>query len=132
MVNNKITKSSQLEKLLLLELTNKQFGKFPNLEYYETYQTLSKEEKDKIDYKISNEIHLIWSYINGKMLLINKKNVNSIFEYNDLIQPVSPIILKVAEEFDIKLKNELTLEFRNAIIMVFGQDFLDRFLYKIQ
>ncbi len=105
MVNNKITKSSQLEKLVLLELTNKKFGKFPNLEYYETYQTLSKEEKDKIDYKISNEIHLIWSYINGKMLLINKKNVNSIFEYNDLIQPVSPIILKVAEEFDIKLKN---------------------------
>ncbi|GAA4299604.1 hypothetical protein [Aestuariibaculum suncheonense] len=42
-----------LEKMLFFELTNKQFSKFPNSEYYATYNILKEEFKDLIDYHIS-------------------------------------------------------------------------------
>jgi DUF4097 and DUF4098 domain-containing protein YvlB len=78
------------EKLVFLEMTNKQFGKLQNSEYLETYGNLTEKEKDQLDSKISNEIHEIWTWINSKQRKkVDKSEVNSIEDYNELISPVS-------------------------------------------
>ncbi len=49
--------------------------------------------------------------------------VNSVSDYNNLIKPVSHIILKVTNDFNITMKNEITEEFKNAIRNILGQGF---------
>lgn len=116
--------TNQFEKMVFLELTNKQFSKIPNSEYYETYQKLNQEEKKLIDTEISNEIHKIWTYINTtKLDDAEHIKITSIKEYNDFINPVNEIILKISNEFNITLKKELSKQFIQAI-----KEFLDRFL----
>ncbi|MCH4553335.1 hypothetical protein [Aestuariibaculum lutulentum] len=41
------------EKVVFLELTNKQFSKFHDSEYYAAYNLLNQNFKELIDYKIS-------------------------------------------------------------------------------
>ncbi len=117
------------EKIVFLEMTNKQFAKLPNSEYFESYKKLDENEKDLIDLNISNEIHEIWTWINTKQRKeIHKAEINSIEEYNELIAPVSEIILSVSQEFGITLKNEITEQFKNAVSSILGKDYLDRFM----
>ena len=54
-----------LEKILLLEIVNKQIGKLPcdNPEYYSTFENLTDSEKKEF-YKLSPKIQQYWSYIN--------------------------------------------------------------------
>jgi len=59
MITKEKEETNQFEKMVFLELTNKQFSKFPNSEYYETYKKLNQEDKELIDTEISNEIHQI-------------------------------------------------------------------------
>lgn len=117
------------EKIVFLEMTNKQFAKLPNSEYFESYKKLDENEKDLIDLNISNEIHEIWTWINTKQRKeIHKAEINSIEEYNELIAPVSEIILNVSKEFGITLKNEVTEQFKNAVTSILGKDYLDQFM----
>ena len=133
MITKENAQINQFEKMVFLELTNKQFSKFPNSEYYETYKNLKQKEKDLIDTEISNEIHQIWNYINTTKLNDSEyKRVTSISEYNDLINPVSEIVLKISADYNITLKKELSEKFLKAIRETLGQDFLDRFLKNIE
>ena len=121
------------EKIVFLEMTNKQFAKLPNSEYFETYKILTEEEKDIIDLKISKEIHEIWTWINTKQRKeIYKAEINSIEEYNELITPVNKTILSVSSEFGITLKNEITDKFKNAVKNKLGKDYLDSFMDKLK
>jgi hypothetical protein len=120
------------EKIVFLEMTNKQFAKFQDSEYYETYKKLTAEEKDIIDLKISKEIHEIWSWINSKQRKgIHKMEISSIEEYNEHISPVSEIILSVSSDFGLSLKRELSEKFKNAIMNMFGKEYLDNFIKKL-
>ena len=120
------------EKIVFLEMTNKQFAKLPDSEYYATYKKLTEAEKDIIDLKISNEIHEIWSWINSKQREgIHKKEINSIEEYNEHISPVNEIILSVSSDFGLSLKRELSEKFKNAIMNMFGKEYLDNFIKKL-
>ncbi|WP_456463065.1 hypothetical protein [Lutibacter sp.] len=133
MITKENTQINQLEKIVFLELTNKQFSKLPNSVYYETYENLKQKEKDLIYPEISNEIHQIWTCINTKKLNDSENlRVKSINEYNDLIHPVSEIVLKVSTDYNITLKNELSEKFLKAIRETLGQGFLERFLKNIE
>jgi len=121
------------EKIVFLEMTNKQFSKFPNSEYYVTLKKLTEEETDIIDLKISKEIHEIWTWINTKQRKgIHKIEINSVEEYNELITPVNEIILRVSSEFGITLKRELSEKLKNAIKNILGEDYLDDFISKTE
>ncbi|WP_055447097.1 hypothetical protein [Lacinutrix mariniflava] len=121
------------EKIVFLEMTNKQFAKLPDSEYYATYNKLTEEEKDVIDLNISNEIHEIWTRINTKQRKgIHKTEINSIEEYNELITPISTVVLRVSSDFGITLKNEVTDKFKNEVINIFGKDYLDDFMNKLK
>lgn len=119
---------NHLEKIIFLELTNKQFAISQNSEYYKTYELLNQEEKDLIDYEISNQIHDIWTRINTKQTdITNKYNINSIEEYHSQISPINKYILKVCNDFDITLKRELSDKFKKAVAELLGKDFLNKF-----
>jgi len=119
----------KLEKLVFLEITNKQFGKFPNSEYFKTFNELSQEVKDEFGLKISKEIHDIWTRINIKQREgIDKYSINSIDDYIEYISPVNEIILKVMNDYGLTLKNEITEEFKNAVKKILGEDYLRKFL----
>jgi type III secretory pathway component EscV len=121
------------EKIVFLEMTNKQFSKLPNSEYYVTLKKLTEEETDIIDLKISKEIHEIWTWINTKQRKgIHKIEINSVEEYNELITPVNEIILRVSSEFGITLKRELSEKLKNAIKNILGEDYLDDFISKTE
>ena len=83
-----------LEKLMFLEMTNKQFSKLPNDEYYTTFKSLTPDEL-KISVKLSSELHNIWNYINSEPIenVLDNTNVNSIEDYHNSIAPVSDLIL---------------------------------------
>ena len=124
---------NKLEKIVFLEMTNKQFAKLPDSEYYKAYKELTKEEKDIVDLKISKEIHEIWTWINTKQRKgIHRTEINSIEEYNELISPVSEIILSVSSDYGITLKDEISDKFKNAVINIFGKDYLDDFIEKLK
>ena len=118
---------NNLEKIIFLRITWRQFGKLDDKEYYATYSLLSQEEKKLIG-RLDSEIHDIYSYINTNFK--EKILVDSIQEYNDRIKSVSEIILNVSNDFSLSLKAEITEEFKSAIIKMFGKDYLDNFLDK--
>lgn len=97
-----------LEKILLLEIINKQSRKLPedNPEYYATYEKLSESEKNEF-YKLSGKIHQYWNYINlPKIVPEEVKRVHSINEYNDEIETVDQTILQICNDFGLTLRNE--------------------------
>jgi len=120
--------NNNLEKLLFLEMTWKQFGKLNESEYYETIKRLNDEES-KQSVKLRNELHEIYNHVN--LRFSDRINVNSIYEYNELVSPVSDIILKVSSDFNLTLKGEISQEFKNAMLKKFGKDYLDEFLKSI-
>lgn len=120
--------NSNLEKLLFLEMTWKQFGKLNESEYYKTINELNEEES-KLSVKLRNELHEIYNYVNVRFA--DRINVDSIQEYNELVSPVSDIILKVSSDFNLTLKGEISQEFKNAMLKILGKDYLDEFLKSI-
>jgi hypothetical protein len=114
--------NSNLEKLLFLEMTWKQFGKLDKSEYYKTFNELNEEES-KLSVKLLNELHEIYNYVNVRFA--DRINVDSIHE---LVSPVSDIILKVSSDFNLTLKGEISQEFKNAMLKVFGKQKLNDFL----
>lgn len=120
--------NSNLEKLLFLEMTWKQFGKLNESEYYKTINELNEEES-KLSVKLRNELHEIYNYVNVRFA--DRINVDSIHEYNELVSPVSDIILKVSSDFNLTLKGEISQEFKNAMLKILGKDYLDEFLKSI-
>ena len=117
--------NSNLEKLLFLEMTWKQFGKLNESEYYKTINELNEEES-KLSVKLRNELHKIYNYVNVRFA--DRINVDSIHEYNELVSPVSDIILKISSDFNLTLKGEISQEFKNAMLKILGKDYLDEFL----
>jgi hypothetical protein len=122
---------NQLEKLIFLEITNKKFTKFPNSEYIKTHNLLLPEEQNKFS-KYSQEIHQIWNYINSMPLknIIDNKNVNSILDYNNLVASVSDLILKICNDFELSLKNEISPNFKENVIRKLGIDFYKKHFEK--
>ena len=113
-----------LDKLIFLEITNKQFTKFENSDYYKTLELLPEIEKEEF-YKLTEEIHEIWNNLNTpKNFPINYKVYNSFDEYSGEIK-VSPRISKIMNDFNLNLKNEMSDELRKSIISFFGKDFFD-------
>ena len=113
-----------LDKLIFLEITNKQFTKFENSDYYKTLELLPEIEKEEF-YKLTEEIHEIWNNLNTpKNFPINYKVYNSFDEYSGEIE-VSPRISKIMNDFNLNLKDEMSDELRKSIISLFGKDFFD-------
>ena len=119
------------EKIVFLEMTNKQFSKLLEQEYFKTYNLLTQEEQ-VIFSKISAEIHQIWNYINTNQIVgLEKLNIETLEQYNEKVSPISDIILKVSLEFGITLEREISEKLKKSILCVFGKDYLDKFLGKI-
>jgi hypothetical protein len=116
----------KLEKLVFLEMTNKQFSKNPSQDFFKTYKTLTERESD-IYTELYNEIHRIWNYINANINNTTMAKVKSIEDYHTLAEPVSDLILKISQDFNITLKNEITLsqDLKQRIITIMGQRFFD-------
>jgi len=121
---------STIEQLLFLELTNKQFVRFPDTKYYSLWDSLSVPDKAYFA-KLTNEIHMIYNYVNSpRMGDMDLSDILSIQDYDQKIEKVTPIILQVAKDYDLTVKNTVSEQTKNAIRNMFGQDFLDEFLRK--
>ena len=97
-------------------------------EYYKNVAELSEKEEE-LSVKIGSEIHRIYNYINSNFA--EKPIVNSIQEYDEIVSPVSEIILKVSSDFGLTLKGEVSEEFKKGILNILGKDYLDDFLKSI-
>jgi hypothetical protein len=118
---------NRLEKILFLEITNKQFSRFPDREYMVAYNTLTEAEKAEF-VSLSNEIHKIYNYINSGLVAGAKTiSAKSISEYDENINPINPKILIVVSDFDLTLKPELSQKTKDALLALFGQNYLDRY-----
>jgi hypothetical protein len=115
---------NNLEKLLFLEITNKQFTKMQTSDYYATLKLLSDSEKDEF-YDLANEIHTIWNYLNIPPNITLSKNYNSFDEYKNEIN-VSSKIIKIINDFNLNLKDNISDELKKSIISSFGRDFYDQ------
>ena len=115
---------NHFEKILFIDLTCHQIGT-PNTnhpDFITTWQNLSEDEKNEYT-KLTNEIHQVWTYINMPLIIDLKKRVNSVFEYNEFIQPVDKRVLRVCSDFGITLKEELTDEFKATAKRLLGKDY---------
>lgn len=119
---------NSLEKFIFLQLTWKQFGYMNQSEYYKNVAELSEKEEE-LSVEIGSEIHRIYNYINSNFA--EKPIVHSIQEYNEIVSPVSEIILKVSSDFELTLKSEISEKFKSEVRKKLGNDFLDDFLNKI-
>ena len=113
-----------LDKLIFLEITNKQFTKFPDSDYYKTIEFLSEAEKDEF-YKLADEIHSIWNNLNTPPNLTMNKVYNTFDEYRSEIK-VSSKIIKVMNDFNLDLKDKMSDEVKKSIIALLGKDFFDK------
>jgi len=115
---------NNLDKLIFLEITNKQFTKSENRNYYKTLELLPEIEKEEF-YKLAQEIHKIWENLNTpKNFPINYKVYSSFDEYSDEIE-VSPRILKIMNDFNLNLKDQISDEFKKSIIFILGKNYFD-------
>lgn len=115
----------KLEKLLFLEITNRQFTKFHNKDFFDTYKELNDSEKNKLS-ELTREIHSIWNAINGPEVLNASKKYTSFEDFHSE-NPVSPEIVKVIRDFELTLKSEIPEELKNAIIKFLGQDYFNEY-----
>jgi hypothetical protein len=123
-LKKKYEQMDNLDKLIFLEITNKQFTKFPNSDYYKTLELLSEIDKEEF-YKLADEIHKIWNNLNTpKKFAINYKVYGSFNEYKDEIE-VSSRISKIINDFNLDLKDEMSDEVKKSIIALLGKDFFD-------
>ena len=116
---------NNLDKLIFLEITNKQFTKSENPNYYKTLELLTEIEKEEF-YKLTEEIHEIWNNLNTpKNFPINYKVYGSFDEYSDEIE-VSSRISKIMKDYNLNLKDQMSDELRKSIISLLGKDFFDQ------
>lgn len=113
-----------LDKLFFLKITNKQFTKFPDSEYYKTLELLSEMDKDEF-YKLADEVHSIWNNLNTPPNLTMNKVYGSFDEYRDEIE-VSSRITKIMNDFNLDLKDKMSNEVKKSIIALLGKDFFDK------
>lgn len=114
-----------LNKLIFLEITNKQFTKSPDSDYYKTLELLPEVDKEEF-YKLADEIHDIWNNLNTpKNFTVNYKVYSSFDEYKDEIE-VSSRISKIINDFNLNLKDEMSDELKKSIIALLGKDFFDK------
>jgi hypothetical protein len=81
-----------LEKLLFLDITCKQFGKLDtsNPDFISTWSSLNEAEKNEYT-QLAKEIHEIWSFINMPLIIdLGSKRVNSVWEYNEFVHHCQP------------------------------------------
>ena len=120
---------NNLEKILLLEIVNKQFGKLhgDNPEYYSTYNNLDEPEKNRF-HNLSGKIHEYWNYINlPKNIPFEMKRVNSINEYDEEIEQVDKQVLQICNDFDLTLKNERDEKTGNLLKKFLGDKYDELF-----
>jgi hypothetical protein len=112
-----------LEKLVFLEMTNKEMAQLPNQDYFETYKLLSEKEKEYFG-ALSRQIHNIWTELNTQSIPnVHVKVADTIIEYNDNIEPIDTLILKCHSDYGITLKSTMNDKFKVALIKFFGKDF---------
>lgn len=114
-----------LEKLIFLEITNKQLTKALDANYYKTLKLLSEIEKDEFD-ELVKEIDEIWDNLNTpKNFTVFFKVYKSFDDYkNEII--VSPRIIKVMNDFNLDLKDKISEQSKKLIITKMGKDFFDQ------
>ena len=117
-----------IEKILFIDLTCHQLGVADtnHPDFITTWEKLSEVEKNQY-VNLTNQIHQIWNYVNMSKMINLDKRVNSVFEYDEFIQPVDERILTVCRDFGITLKEELTDEFKATAKKIFGKDYFDWF-----
>lgn len=115
---------NNLDKVVFLEITNKQFSKFPNSDFYNTLELLAESEKDEF-YKLAPEIHSIWNNLNSPPNLTRSKIYGSFDEYRTEIK-VSPRITKIMTDFNLDLKDKMSDETKKLIISLLGKNFFDQ------
>jgi hypothetical protein len=122
--------SRKLKEIIFLDITNKMSGKFINTKFNNIFNELSEKEQNQY-YKYSKEIHQIWGFINSiNIPNIDNTNVNSVFDYNDLVTPVSNIIIELCDDFDLTLRDEINPKLKELIINIFGIDYYNEHFLK--
>ncbi len=124
-MNTSTAENFYLEKLVFLEMTNKELTILPTPEYLETFKRLTESEKSHFGL-ISKQIHLIWNHINVDSIPnMHTKIADTIDEYNDKVENIDPLILKCHHDYGITLKRTMNEKFKAAIIKFFDKDFFD-------
>lgn len=122
--------SRKLKKIIFLDITNKMGGKFIDTKFNNIFNELSEKEQNQY-YKYSREIHKIWGFINSiNTPKIDNSNVNSVFDYNDLVTPVSNIIIELCDDFNLTLRDEVNPKLKELIINIFGIDYYNEHFLK--
>lgn len=115
--------TKNFEKLVFLEMTNKEMSLLPNPDYIDIYKELSQNEKEHFG-NISRQIHNIWTEINtNEIPNVKTKLADSIEEYDTAIEKVDPAILKCNADFGITLKGQINPKFKEALIKFLGKEF---------
>jgi hypothetical protein len=115
-----------LEKLVFLEMTNRDMSLLPNQEFYDTYNLLNEAEKIRY-YAIKNQVDNILRHIKTESILnAHTKIADSILEYNELVEKVDPLIIKCHKDFGVTLKGTNNEKFKEAIICILGRDFYEK------
>ena len=120
-----------LEKLVYMQIKNKQLGQLPDSEYLNLYKGLT--EKGKIEFGILyKELNQIFNRLNTDHEFFGgRKAIHSVKEYDMEIVSVSEIIMKMVNQFGLTLKREITPEILNAHKSILGKDSITRFLKRI-
>lgn len=117
---------NKIEKTIFLHIRQYQLGPEDQAEITSTYGQMSPEEKKQYG-ELSRELHRIWNHINGPDILnaTPTNRVKTFQDYHSKVSPISPIILKVLEDFDLTLKDTITQSEKDAIIAILGQGYFD-------
>ena len=116
--------TSNLEKIVFLDMTNKVIPTLPNSDYFKTYSSLTEEEKEYHG-RLSRQIHRIWTEINTPSISgLREKIANSIEEYDKLVEKVDYVIMNCSQDFGLTLKKQqMDEKAKAAIIKLLGIDF---------
>ena len=117
------------EKIIFLLLTKEQFEvSIYDSEFTSLFDSFAESDQQRI-VKLSQEIRRISGNINrnpNTSPSIPYNKIETIEEYHENVEPVSSIILKVADDFGISLVKEPDEKFKESVIAVFGKEYYDR------
>jgi hypothetical protein len=123
--------SALLEKILLLDLMNLQFGQPHGREYRQLYRLLTEYEKGNLII-LNNQAHQCFNLINGSIIFnVNEIEVNSIQDYHEKFGNVSPELLRIANKFGLTLKEEHAEKFKLALLEIFGKEWVSKHFGKM-